>query len=740
MFTRTALASALLSLAILAGCSNSHKELARANALQKAGKTVEAREVYESLLPRARSKSAQSQIYVQIGECEWTLERHAEALSAFLKAAELDSNNLSAQLHLAQLFLAGGVPDRALVFADIVLSHDPKNLDAMAVAAGAYAYLGNMSASIARFQEVLQRDPGREDAAVTLAQIYSSQGRTDEAANVLRTSAAKAPKSAAIQLAIARLEEEQGHPQDAEAAYRKAVSVKDDADTNLRLAQFLERSARIDEAEAVLRKVDSQRPSKPFALADFQLAAGKGTDASQHYLDMLMKQENKAGDTGAASLAARAIESKLALASQQTGSKREQTLMEARTALGTHRAVLGEAMTSVLAAEFNLVDGDPHAAESLARGALEAHSDLTSARYVLGLALSREGKDGEARAEWQSVLDDDPNFVPARLSLAEMSLAQGDATGAEQFVIPVVRQEPANLAALALFGRVLIAEKQYPAANSIALRYEAVDKASPVPHLLMGEAALAQKRLAYALLEFEQAVVLDPNSAEAMDGLVRVYRMGTITRPMLQHMEKTAMAPPSSPALMEIAGRLYAQHGWAQDAARCYQKTLQLDPRRTTAALELASIEARAGDQEAAKSSAAATSISNSELMAAIRKDDESNGPAAIRAYEEALKKGDSTGVAANNLAWIYAKNGTNLDRALELAQRAREANPMNPAVTDTLGFVLLKRRDYSMALAELKHADQLLKAQKSKDSQLADAIHAHLAEAYRNVGETHAE
>ena len=740
MFHRTAVASAVLSLAMLAGCSNSHKELARATALQKAGKTVEARDAYESLLPRTRSKSAQSQLYIQIGECEWTLERHSEALNAFLKAAELDSNNMSAQLHLAQLFLAGGVPDRALVFADIVLAHDPKNLDALAVAAGSYAYLGNMPASISRFQEVLKRDPGREDAAITLSQIYASQGRTDEAQNLLHAAAEKAPRSAAIQLAIARSEEEQGHNPEAEEAYRKAVNLKDDADTNLRLAQFLERSARIDEAETVLRKVDNQRPAKPYALADFQLAAGKGTDASQHYLDLLMKKESKAGDAGESTLAARAIESKLSLASQQTGTKREQTLMEARTALGTHRAVLGELMTSVLAAEFNLVEGDPHAAESLARSALETHSDFTSARYVLGLALSRQGKDGEARAEWQSVIDDDPNFVPARLSLAEMTLAQGDAAAAEQLVIPAVRQEPANLAALALFGRVLIAEKQYASANSIALRYEAVDKASPVPHLLMGEASLAQRRLAYALLEFEQAVVLDPNSAEAMDGLVRVYRMGSITKPMLQHMERAAMAPPSSPALMEIAGRLYAQHGWTRDAARCYQKTLQLDPRRTTAALELASLESQAGNQDAASSSAGSTSASNSELMAAVRKDEESNGPAAIRAYEEALRKGDSTGVAANNLAWIYAKNGTNLDRALELAQRAREVNPLNPAVTDTLGFVLLKRREYSMAVAELKHADQLLKAQKTKDTQLSDAIHAHLAEAYRNVGETHIE
>jgi tetratricopeptide (TPR) repeat protein len=705
-------------------------------ALQNSGKAAEALDLYEKLVARTHSHGVQSQLYVRIGECEWSLDRQAESLNAFMKAAELDSNNLSAQLHLAQVFLAGGAPDRALIFADIVLAHEPNNLDAMAVAAGANVYLGNLPAATTRFQEILKRDPGRADAAITLSQIYSASGNVTQARSVLLTAASKAPKSAPIQLALAHFEEEQGQSTDAEAAYRKAVLLQDDAATNLRFAQFLERRARIPEAETVLRKVDSMSPAKPYALADFQLVSGKSSDASRQYLDQLMRHENNSGDKAAATLAARAIESKLILASQQSGLQQELSLREAKTALGTHRADLGDAMTMVLAAEIDLVQGDATSAESLARSAVAAHSESPSAHYVLGLALSRIGKNPEARAEWQTVVDENPTFVPARLSLAELSLSDGDASGAEQFIVPVVRQEPANLAALELFGRVLIAEKEFGSANSIAMRYETIDKTSPLPHILLGNSALAQHHLAYALIEFEQAVLLDPSSSAAMDGLVRVYRMGTITRPMLQHMERTAATPPSSSALMELAGRLYLEHGWNADATRCFRAVLQMDPKRTTAAVQLAALEARTGDVEAAASSAANTSASNSLLISALRADAARNDPAAVRQYEEALQKGDSSGVAANNLAWIYAQQGTNLDRALQLAQRAREANPISPAVTDTLGYVLLKRREYSMAVAELKHADDLMHAQNSTDKELAAAIHEHLAQAYRNSGQ----
>jgi tetratricopeptide (TPR) repeat protein len=733
---RLPLIFALFLLGLSLGCSTAHQQLARASSLQKAGKSDEALAIYERLLKHTGNRAFQSRVYLRIGECAWSLDRPADALSAFTKAAELDTRNASAQMHLAQLFLAGGVPDRALILADIVLAQNPNDLDAMSTAAGAHAFMGNMQAAIVKFQEVLKRDPGRADAAVTLAQLYAAGGQSAQARSVLQAAIAKSPTSAPIQLAMAHFEEEEGHSLAAETAYRKAVSLQDDAATNLRLAQFLERSARIPEAEAILRKVDSLSPVRPYALADFQLSSGKSTDASREYLGLLLSDQKNSSGKEAATLAARAIEAKLALAGQQIGPDRDQALLEAKTALGTNRAAIGPVTTAVLAAEIELVQGDAGAAEALARSALSLRNDLPSAHYVLGLALSRLGKYSDAQAEWQAVIDDDSNFVPARLSLAELSLSEGNAEEAEQFVVPVVREEPANLSALELFSRVLIAKKDFGAANSIAMRYQTIDKTNPTSHLLLGESALAQHRLAYALIEFEQAVLLDPASSAAMDGLVRVYRMGTITRPMLRRMERAAGAPPSSAPLMELAGRLYAEHGWNEDASRCFQATLRIDPKRSTAAVQLAALESRAGDLEAAASSAAGASVSNSLLLSGLRADFGHDHQAAISAYEEALKKGDTTGVAANNLAWLYAEQGTNLDRALQLAQRAREANPINPAVTDTLGYVLLKRREYSMALAELKRADELMRSQKSGNAEVAAAIREHLAEAYRSSGE----
>ncbi|HUR36599.1 MAG TPA: hypothetical protein VM009_02200, partial [Terriglobales bacterium] len=106
----------------------------------------------------------------------------------------------------------------------------------------------------------------------------------------------------------------------------------------------------------------------------------------------------------------------------------------------------------------------------------------------------------------------------------------------------------------------------------------------------------------------------------------------------------------------------------------------------------------------------------------------------AIRHYETAVRLGESTGAAANNLAWIYAQQGIQLDRALELAKRASELDPKNPAIWDTLGAVLLRRRDFTAATEALASA-RVLSESSGAPATSRKQIYKHLAEAYAGAG-----
>jgi Tfp pilus assembly protein PilF len=72
---------------------------------------------------------------------------------------------------------------------------------------------------------------------------------------------------------------------------------------------------------------------------------------------------------------------------------------------------------------------------------------------------------------------------------------------------------------------------------------------------------------------------------------------------------------------------------------------------------------------------------------------------AAIKRYEDVLAIDSRAGTAANNLAWILADRGQELDRALQLAQTAVAVAPETPQIIDTLGWVYYRRNQPELAI-----------------------------------------
>jgi len=738
--------------AVLLGCSTVPREIARAQALERRGRAAEALALYERALARTPRRDAhqRSQLLYLIGQCEYGQEHVQEAFTAFREAVEAEPGNVAAHLRLGEFYLAAGAVDRAREQAELVLKTVGNNSEALSLWGAALAASGQNAFARDAYQRVLGMDPKRVAVALALADLYNRDDQVKEARRVLLDSAKANPGSAAPWLALGRLNEQEGQVAAAEAAYRQAVALEDTPETNLRLAQFLQRTARIGEAEQVLRRVDAQRPSQPTALPDFELLAGKPGDAQGQYLAALSAKpdpkqaaKKKAGKTDSraqdrAALATRLVEAEIQVANQKPAAEKKTALQRAHAHVAEYRVDLDAATVAILQAEIAIADADMPMALMQANTAVSLAPRSAAAHYVLGLAQDGSGNPGEARSQWLSALESDAHFAPARLALAEHALAAGDAGGAENYVVRVVQDEPGNVRALNLFARALLAEKQDEAAALIAHRALAVDSSAAAPHLVLGQVALQQQRLGEALIQFEQAVLLHPHSADAIEGLTRVYRAGTVTRAMLAKMEKVAAAPPASATLMEIAGRLYADHGWYQDAKRCLQAALRIDPQRTTAAAALAQSFAATGELGAAADSASRAGGKSAALLAAIRAQEQHDVAAAIDNYERAIREGEHSGIAANNLAWLYAEQDRNLPRALELAQAASAMAPGNPAVLDTVGVVQFKMRNYSEAIKVLEAARRIAGEEGSKGQLLAQ-IRRHLAQAYLRAGRTEA-
>jgi tetratricopeptide (TPR) repeat protein len=554
---------------------------------------------------------------------------------------------------------------------------------------------------------------------------------------VLLSATTAQPKSALPWLTLGRLEEQEGNIKSAESAYRQAVAVENSPDSNLRLAQFYERSARVLDAKSVLHNVDGMRPDQPTAFADFNLAAGDSARANDGYLSALQgapRSKDPSAKLTRRELIARLIESDLAKA-ESDQRQRNAAIAAARQHMLAYGSELDEAERMLLQAEIALADDDLVQASVHSSEALTKAPRSPAAHYISAVVRYRSSDAASARSEWQQAIDLDGTFVPARIALAEDSIAEHDFSGAQELILPVIRMEPSNVQALVIFARTLIAEKSYDSARNIAIRIQALSPRSPYPHILRGGAALDTRNYATALIEYQQAVLLDTNSKEAIDGLARVYSVAEITRPMLLKMEKMGLASPPSAILLEIAGRNFINIHLYKDAERCLRESLAVDSTRHSAAEWLARLQAQSGDLASASHSVA-TVHEFSPMLAGVEAEQQHDLDAAAEHYDKAVRAGDPTGVAANNLAWILAQQNRELDRAIGLANKARELQPDNPAVLDTVGFVHLARREYTDAITVLEHAREIASFKGSDEAVLSEVRH-HLSVAYLRTGQT---
>ncbi|HWR17921.1 MAG TPA: tetratricopeptide repeat protein [Terriglobales bacterium] len=739
--------AAMSALIFSTGCSRSL--LNRAQQFELQGKPGNALLVYREALAKTpeRNSAKRAEILMRMGKCLYQMGRLSEAFSTFQKAAETDRNNNEANIRLGEMYLAAGAPERARELALLVLSRAATNVDAMTLFGTASLEVEQPGLAKQSYEQVLRSDPKRVDVAIALADIYNREDRIEKAREVLEHSAKALPGSPMALLALARLEEQQGNGSAAEGAYRRAVSVQDSPETNERLAEFLMRSARVTEAEQVLRRVDAQQPRTPVALGDFQLSSGRTSEALDQYLGAAERlnvsqagKQNATKPTDNSGLLARVMEAEISDVAGADPRIRGPRLKLLRKRLESVRQQLDPATAAILESEVALADNNFVLAQVFSTAALDLAPESAAAHYISGCVESASGNDDRAVKEWEAALDIDQHYTPARLAIASKALSRGDAQQADLQARFAVRDDPGSIRGLLLFSRALLLQGKPTSAMVMAQRAGALNPNSVEALIVMGESALMQNRLPEALMAFQRAVVTHPDSDEAIDGLLRVYRRGTLSYSSLAKMEKVAAQPPVSSTLLEITGRLFAERGWYNEAIRSLQASVKADPSRATAARLLAQLQLSTGNVSAATAAASQPGGRSESLLNAYRAEQAGSRQQAIDYYERAIHDGDQTGVAANNLAWIYASQKQHLDRALELAGIAAKAMPNNPAVLDTMGYVLLQRREYSSAVKILETATRLASVSEvAVNPETLTQIRRHLADAYYSAGQTEA-
>lgn len=104
----------------------------------------------------------------------------------------------------------------------------------------------------------------------------------------------------------------------------------------------------------------------------------------------------------------------------------------------------------------------------------------------------------------------------------------------------------------------------------------------------------------------------------------------------------------------------------------------------------------------------------------------------AYRVYETALKVDAKNSLILNNYAYSLSERGTDLQKALKMAQLAVQLDPNNSAFLDTIGWVYFKLGDYRKAASYIVKA---LTLRNQSDGSPA-TLEEHLGDIYEKLGD----
>jgi tetratricopeptide (TPR) repeat protein len=383
-------------------------------------------------------------------------------------------------------------------------------------------------------------------------------------------------------------------------------------------------------------------------------------------------------------------------------------------------------------AKIELADNDIEAATESLETVLQARPDWAQARFVLGSALAASNDLSRARVELARALEIDSQLFAARKLLAKLHSQLGEHEFAIEQGREYLAQQPGDAEVRIIVGQSLI---------RVGRGQEAYAEVEKIPEEQRGAAAyfaLGRLDVAFGRTELgaerlRKADELAPGNAQVLRTLLALDRANGELDESVARVAKALAENPDDSEITEIDAELKLIGGDDEGARKSLVRAIELQPRNVTAQIALASLEARAGNVEAMISvlkSAAAALPESSDLQYRLALAYESNGrpSEAIDAYEKSISLNGDLASAKNNLAYLLTESGGDLDRALELAQQAKEQLPDDGSAADTLGWVLLKRGVPSAAIGYLEEATERFPADAHE---VQGIVRNHLAEAY---------
>lgn len=679
---------ALVSLGLHAGCSQSNRIvrlLEQAHRAYDAGDVDRAEIEYKNVLQK---DTQNPEAISRLGLLYYEQGRYGRAVVYLLKARELQPENLSLRQKLALAQLGSSAHADARPEALAILEQRPLDDTAPLVLVSASLTTAEVEDALRRLTAL--KGPAARSASVLVAlgQLALRQNRFADAARLLEEAVAADGQYVAAHSAQGVLRWMNKDSAGADAAFKRAAELSPPrSPQRLHYAQFKRESGDAAAGRQLATELARQAPDylPPIAwLAELAFTERKFDESAAHVATVLAREP-------------------------------------------LHPEAL------LLNAQLKLARGEPAKAVDELERMLSLFPRSPQVAFHLGLAHAAAGDAAKAIGRLTQLTSAAPEFAEAAIALGELHLRKRDYAAALAALTPVTQQRPDALGA-----QLLLAEAHRGQGNLDEAAKTYADLTRKLPRnpqvaFARGTVLLQQNRLADARREFARANELQPGHLGAIEQLVELDLRDRQPAAARQRVEPALASTPSSAPLAFLLARIASAASDQVALEAALQRTVELDPNHHVAHYQLARLYVDTGREDAAIANlrrvteASPRSVSP-HLLLAVLLDQRRDHAAARDVYEKALTLEPKNTLALNNLACLYLDRFDQPDRALEFAQRARALQPNEPRIGDTLGWALVKKKNYAQAATVLQESAGRLPTEPE--------VHYHLGVAQYQLGD----
>ena len=643
----------------------------------------------------ACSKEAKKTRFLAEADNYFKTGDYDKAKVSYLNVVRLDPQNALAFERIGAMWLDGGSPLRAAAFLAKASELAPKNDQNRMRLARCYLAIGRFADAKKEALKVLEQFPGNGDAIVALTEAAQTREDIEEDAKQLQKFPEK--NSISFHLASANLFLDQRNLSGAENALRQALAVDPNSaaahnglgDLNL-LKKDRKQAGEEFKKAAELAPVRSMERLK---YAAFASDMGDTEETKRIAAEMTRKAPDYLpGWTLLAELAFKDKKYDEALSLLENVFSRDPEYADG------HR----------LESKVLLAKGDTKKAVEVLERLDQTYPDSALIKYELAQAYLKNKNLNQGKAALEQVISANPNFADAIVLLAEINLRSGHSEAVIEPLTRLLNRNPELKPAALLLAAAYGSLDRFDDAAIVVGEQAKLAPRDPQAQMALGLTLRQAKRNGEARQAFEKVVELAPDSLWPVEQLVELDLLEKHFDAARQRVRHQFQKTPDSPAAHFFEGKiLAAEEKWDLAEAEL-QKTLQLDPNFSNAygLLVQAYVSTNKLPQALAQLEAQLTKNPNDvpALTTLALLYERTNDFAKARdTYERLLAIEPSSTSALNNLAYLYVDRLNDLDKAYDLARKARDLQGSDPAIADTFGWILSRRGDYQQALPILQ-------------------------------------